>query len=79
MDRKTRALVLMASLTDLELWQCANEVLKQHGNEAAHFVAERIGALALQGDIDGIATWKAIAWRIDSLREGGPGTRAALN
>ena len=42
-------------------------VLKQHGERAPIFVAERIGALALAGDEAGVATWKAIAARIDQL------------
>lgn len=55
-------------IDDRELWACANEVLRQHGDQSAHFVAERLGDLALKGDMDGIATWKAIAWRIDELQ-----------
>lgn len=54
-------------LSDRELWACANQVLESHGEKAPVFVAERIGALALAGDSDGIATWKAIASRLDQL------------
>jgi hypothetical protein len=54
-------------LSDRELWACANRVLESHGEKAPIFVAERIGALALAGDSDGIATWKAIASRLDQL------------
>ena len=54
-------------LSDHELWACANHVLESHGDHAPLFVAERIGALALTGDSDGIATWKAIASRLDQL------------
>jgi len=58
-------------LTDKELWACAMEVQRQHGEQAPVFIAERIGALALAaGDEAGIATWKAIAARYDQLREG---------
>lgn len=38
-------------------------------NAAAH-VAERIGALALAGDQDGIDRWIAIAHRLDQLSGG---------
>lgn len=51
-------------LNDRELWACANQVLESHGEKAPLFVAERIGALALAGDSEGIATWKAIASRL---------------
>lgn len=57
-------------LSDWELWACANEVLKTHGDKAALFVAEQIGALVLAGDDNGIATWQAIARRIAELSGG---------
>jgi hypothetical protein len=66
----------MTRLSDWELWACANQVMKLHGNKAPHHVAEQIGALVLQGDQDGIATWKEIARRIAALAETeGPATR----
>jgi hypothetical protein len=43
-------------------------VHRQHGERAPAVVAERIGALALQGDAAGIARWKEIAVRIAQLR-----------
>jgi len=42
------------------VWACALAIERQHGNRAAVVVAERIGALALAGDREGIAMWKAI-------------------
>ena len=56
-------------LSDWELWACANETLKQHGERAPVFVAERIGALVVAGDVAGMETWKAIAARINELSE----------
>jgi len=53
---------------DRELWACALQVERQHGDDAPRFVAERIGALAVAGDQDGVTTWKAIAQRLDQLR-----------
>jgi len=52
------------------IWACALAVEKQHGEGARLFVAERIGALALAGDADGVEMWKAIASRLDTLRAG---------
>ncbi|WP_144094487.1 DUF6961 family protein [Croceicoccus sediminis] len=54
-------------LSDWELWACANQVLKTHGDDAPLHVAEQIGALALARDEAGIATWKAIAKRVAEL------------
>lgn len=57
-------------LSDRELWACAAEAERQHGEGAALFIAERIGALLLSGDLAGIETWKAIAGRLQQLRGG---------
>ena len=40
---------------------------KQHGEEAPRVIAERIGALVLEGDEAGVAAWKAIAQRYEQL------------
>ncbi len=60
-------------ISELELVACAHLTLEQHGDRAALFVAERLGEVALKGDIDGIRVWKAIARRIDEIqRRGSP-------
>ncbi|WP_082006525.1 DUF6961 family protein [Sphingomonas sp. ERG5] len=51
---------------DRERWAEALAVERQHGDRAPAFIAERAAALALAGDIAGIARW--IAARIDQLR-----------
>lgn len=56
-------------LSDYELWSAAHMVSRAHGDHAPLFVAERIGALVLTGDADGIAAWRAIAHRLDRLRD----------
>ena len=55
---------------DRELWACALQVERQHGKDAPRFVAERIGGLAVAGDQEGVATWKAIAERLNGLAIG---------
>lgn len=55
-------------LTEWELWAVADATLKLHGDRAPVFVAERIGALAMAGDADGVAAWQAMAHRIVALR-----------
>lgn len=55
-------------LNEWELWACANQVLTTHGANAALHVAEQLGALALKGDAEGIATWQEIARRIEQLQ-----------
>lgn len=55
---------------DRELWACANTLLSVYGSDAPAVVAERIGAMILEGDIAGADTWKAIASRMDRLMRG---------
>lgn len=57
------------------VWACALAIERQHGARAAVVVAERIGALALAGDHEGIAMWKAIASRLDELIKAQNGTQ----
>lgn len=66
----------MSTISDKELWACAVHVFRAHGANAPRHIAERIGALALAGDSDGIATWQAIAERMAALIESeAPATR----
>lgn len=58
-------------ISDRELWACANEVIRQHGEGAGMFVAERIAALAQAGDLEGIATWQSIGLKVLALESRG--------
>jgi hypothetical protein len=51
-----------------EPWAEALAIDRQYGNQAHLHIAERIGALAVQGDIAGVERWKQIASRLDHLR-----------
>lgn len=51
-----------------ELWACALHVEKEHGERAPEFIAERVHALAMTGDILGVERWQAIADRFDQLQ-----------
>ena len=50
-----------------ERWAEALAVQRLHSDHAPRHVAERIGALALCGDQDGVERWRAIARRLDTL------------
>lgn len=45
---------------------------ERYGDEGPLHIAEQIGAVALRGDLEGIARWKAIAAAYDSLSRTGP-------
>jgi hypothetical protein len=40
---------------------CGDRASVSTGEHAPSFVAERLGAMALAGDVGGVATWKVIA------------------
>lgn len=50
-------------------WRLAEAlaIQKLHGDDAPCWVAERIGALALAGDAEGVERFKAIAARLSDL------------
>lgn len=50
-------------------WRLAEAlaIQKLHGDNAPRWIAERIGALALAGDADGVARFQAIAGQMDEL------------
>lgn len=50
-----------------ELWACAVEMIRQHGEEAAIHAATRADELLANGDIDGARTWEAIVRRLNQL------------
>jgi hypothetical protein len=56
-------------IDDRQLWSCASQVLRQHGDGVDLFIAERVAALAAVGDQAGVQAWVAIAERVDLLRD----------
>ena len=57
------------ALSDWELWACAQHVLSKHGDAARDHAFDRIVDLTRNADEEGIATWQAIAARIEKLQE----------
>jgi hypothetical protein len=58
----------VAAMTpDQERWAEALAIDCQYGGDAPRHVAERIGALALEGDLAGLARWRQIAARLDQM------------
>lgn len=56
--------------SDRDIWASANQMLRQHGENAALEAGMRADAALANGDIDGERTWlrviKAIAWLSDN-------------
>lgn len=59
-------------ISDREIWACVLAVERRYGDRAPVHVAERIGALVLDGDSEGVEAWQAIAVRLDQLRRQQP-------
>lgn len=53
---------------DQERWAEALAIERLHRERAALWIAERIGALALAGDADGVARFKQIAVKLEALQ-----------
>lgn len=48
-------------IPDLDIWRAANELIKQHGEDAAIHAAMKADKFMTAGDVDGAATWRRIA------------------
>ncbi len=54
---------------DADFYRCANVLIKQHGEDAAMFVAMDADKLLEDGDMKGFAVWKRILRAIRALGE----------
>ena len=55
---------------DQERWAEAATIMRQHGADAPRWVAERIGTLAVAGDVAGVKRFREIARRIEQMLSG---------
>ena len=61
-------------LTELEIFQSAAVLIREHGDDAPIHAAQMIDDMLDKGDMDGRDTWKRIAVAIDRLLADGPAT-----
>ena len=52
---------------DTDIYASANELIKQHGEDAPIHAAMRADELLDAGDLDGLAVWKRILKALDEL------------
>jgi hypothetical protein len=45
-------------ITDLDIWRCANLLLKRHGGEAVFIATHRADAVLDRGDPEGCRAWR---------------------
>ena len=56
--------------SDLDIYRTANELIKQHGEDASIHAAMRADELLETGDMDGKAVWLRILAAVDELLSG---------
>ncbi len=59
-------------ISDREIWQAANAMIKRYGDDAASEAEFRADALLVEGDADGYAIWRRIMAAVDGLSEAEP-------
>lgn len=57
-------------IEEWELWACAHELVRQHGEDAAIHAAMRADALFDEGDLAGARTFRLIVKKINELQRG---------
>ena len=65
--------------SDIDIYASANELIKQHGEDAPIHAAMRADELLDQGDLDGQAVWKRILNAVDELLSGKVPDGATVN
>lgn len=65
------------TINDLDIWRSANDLIKQHGEDAAIHAAMKADELLAKGDVDGAAVWKRIVRAIKQLRKTATSNEAA--
>ena len=54
-------------LSDWELWACANEMIRQHREDAGIQAAMKADEMLARTDLEGARTWREIVRRIEQL------------
>ncbi len=57
-----------AMIPDLDIYRAANELVKQHGDDAPIHAAMRADAMLEAGDLGGNAVWRQILRAVEELQ-----------
>jgi hypothetical protein len=60
-------------ISDREIWQCAQLMVKRYGDDAANQAAARANEMAAEDDNDGCVVWVRITKTIGKLQAKAPG------
>jgi hypothetical protein len=64
---------MVAMIPDIDVWRCANELIKQYGDQADIEATTRADALLAEGDLEGRRVWLRMLKAIDGLQKVQPG------
>ena len=59
-------------VSDLDIWRLAKVLVKQHGDDAGLYAAQRVDAMAECGDLEGEKTWKRMLRAVEELQRERP-------
>ena len=54
-------------ISDREIWQAANAMIKRYGDDAATEAESRADELLVEGDAEGYAIWRRIMKAVEEL------------
>ena len=60
-------------ISDREIWQTANAMIKRYGDDAAGEAEFRADAILVEGDAEGHAIWRRIIEAVEGLSAMEPG------
>lgn len=66
-------------LANWELWAIAAKVMEAEGEDVGEYLVDRVQSLTEAGDDDGVATWLAVADRVQQLLLGKPSDPKEIN
>lgn len=60
------------TISDIDIWRSANELIKQHGADVGIHAAMKADELLAKGDLDGAVVWRRIAQAVKEFRTDEP-------
>jgi hypothetical protein len=74
-----RAEQINIAISDLDIWRTTNVLVKQHGEDATFYAAQRADELLANADIEGPAVFKRIVLAVSELKRRRLDAGEALN
>ena len=59
-------------VSDIDIYRSANVLVKQYGDDAGFYAAQRVDAMAEVGDVEGERVWKRILRAVEELQRETP-------